>query len=77
MTGPYHYIRHPMYASNILFFPAIPMLLGSGWVLIPAAITMGLFTLRTNLEDQTLQAELPGYEEYAQKTRYRMIPGLW
>jgi protein-S-isoprenylcysteine O-methyltransferase Ste14 len=76
-AGPYHFVRHPMYASNILFFPSIPLLLGSWWALIPAIIIMGLFTLRTYLEDKTLQAELPGYKEYAHKTRYRMVPGIW
>ncbi len=75
--GPYRYVRHPMYASNILFFPAIPLLLGSWWALIPSGIIMVIFTLRTYLEDKTLQAELPGYKEYAQKTRYRLIPGVW
>ena len=76
-SGPYRFVRHPMYASSILFFPAIPMLLGSWWALIPAVIIMGLVILRTYLEDKTLQAELPGYKEYAQKTRYRMVPGVW
>jgi protein-S-isoprenylcysteine O-methyltransferase Ste14 len=76
-SGPYRFVRHPMYASNILFFPSIPLLLGSWWALIPAVIIMGLFTLRTYLEDKTLQAELPGYKEYAMKTRYRMVPGIW
>jgi protein-S-isoprenylcysteine O-methyltransferase Ste14 len=76
-SGPYRYVRHPMYASNILFFPSIPLLLGSWWALIPAIIIMGLFSLRTDLEDKTLQAELPGYKEYAHKTRYRMVPGVW
>ncbi len=76
-AGPYRFVRHPMYASNILFFPSIPLLLGSWWALIPAVIIMGLFTLRTYLEDKTLQAELPGYKEYAMKTRYRMVPGIW
>jgi protein-S-isoprenylcysteine O-methyltransferase Ste14 len=76
-SGPYRFVRHPMYASNILFFPSIPLLLGSWWALIPAVIIMGLFILRTYLEDKTLQAELPGYKEYAQRTRFRMIPGVW
>jgi protein-S-isoprenylcysteine O-methyltransferase Ste14 len=76
-SGPYHFVRHPMYASNILFFPSIPLLLGSWWALIPAGIIIGLFTLRTYLEDQTLQAELPNYKEYAQKTRNRLLPGVW
>jgi len=76
-SGPYHFVRHPMYASNILFFPSIPLLLGSWWAMIPAFMIMGLFTLRTYLEDQTLQVELPGYKEYAQKIRYRLVPGIW
>ncbi len=76
-SGPYHYVRHPMYASNILFFPSIPLLLGSWWALIPSGIIMLIFILRTHLEDRTLQAELPGYKEYAKKTRFRLVPGAW
>ncbi len=76
-SGPYRYVRHPMYASNILFFPAIPLLLGSWWALIPSGIIMLIFVIRTGLEDRTLQAELPGYKEYTQKTRYRLVPGIW
>jgi protein-S-isoprenylcysteine O-methyltransferase Ste14 len=75
--GPYQFVRHPGYAAAILFDLATPMLLGSLWSLIPAAIVVGIVILRTALEDRTLQAELSGYAEYARKTRFRLIPGLW
>jgi len=53
------------------------LLLGSAWAFIPAALTAGAVVLRTALEDRTLQAELPGYREYAQRTRFRLLPGVW
>jgi len=66
---------------NVLGFGglALAMLLalGSLFALIPAGFIVGLFILRTSLEDKTLQEELPGYKEYAQKVRYRLIPGVW
>jgi len=76
-SGPYRYVRHPMYAMILLMYPGIALLLGSWWALIPAAVIAIVFVIRTALEDQTLQAELPGYAEYAQRTRYRLVPGVW
>jgi len=76
-AGPYQYVRHPMYAGNLLGFIAIPLLLGSWWALIPGVMIIVVFVVRTVLEDRTLQAELPGYAEYAQKVRCRLIPGVW
>lgn len=76
-TGPYRYVRHPGYVSAIWTFLAISPLFGSLWGLIPALITCALFVLRTALEDKTLQEELPGYKEYTQKTKYRLLPGVW
>lgn len=76
-TGPYRYVRHPMYVGIIAFMLSIPLVLGSLWALVPAACIAALFVLRTALEDRTLQAELPGYAEYAQRTRYRLLPGVW
>ena len=55
----------------------IPLILGSWWALIPGGLAAILIILRTALEDKTLQAELPGYKEYTQETRYRLIPGIW
>jgi len=76
-AGPYRYLRHPGYSSGILTWLAIPLLLGSYWALLPAMVACGLIVLRTSLEDQTLIEELPGYREYTQRTRYRLLPGVW
>ena len=76
-TGPYHFIRHPMYAALLVFFPSIPLLLDSFWALIPAGVIDGLYVLRTHLEDKTLQKELDGYYEYSKNTKYRLLPGIW
>jgi len=55
----------------------MPALLGSWWALIPALAAMLLMTMRTSLEDRMLQEELPGYREYAQSVRYRLLPRVW
>ena len=76
-TGPYQYVRHPMYVGVIIFLFCFPLALGSLYSLIPAFVTVILFFFRTALEDKTLHNELPGYKEYAEKVRYRLIPGVW
>lgn len=75
--GPYRFVRHPMYTGLILGSASPPLILGSAWALVPATLTMVLFLVRTALEDRTLRAELQGYAEYAQQTRYRLVPGIW
>jgi protein-S-isoprenylcysteine O-methyltransferase Ste14 len=74
--GPYALVRHPGYAGGSLLFVGIALCLGSLWALIPAGLASALLVLRPLWEDQTLQAELPGYKEYAQRVRYRLIPGV-
>ena len=76
-TGPYRFIRHPGYAGTLWVYLLMPILFDSLWAFIPALLLFGVVILRTSLEDRTLQAELPGYAEYAQKTRYRLFPGIW
>ncbi len=76
-TGPYRFVRHPMYVGVILFILCFPLSLGSLYSFIPASLIVALFIIRTSLEDKTLQKELPGYKEYAQKVRYRLFPGVW
>jgi protein-S-isoprenylcysteine O-methyltransferase Ste14 len=76
-TGPYSVVRHPMYVGVTLLLLCTPLALGSLWALIPAALLLGLLVMRTVLEDRTLQAELPGYSEYAQKVRCKLLPGVW
>ena len=75
--GPYHYVRHPMYLSLVLSWPALAFLLGSTWAMIPGLLASLLIVIRTALEDRTLLNELPGYTEYARQVRYRLLPGLW
>ena len=76
-TGPYNYVRHPMYVGTITALSTIPLVLGSYWALIPAVLIDILFVVRTAMEDRMLRAELPGYWEYASRIRYRLIPGIW
>jgi protein-S-isoprenylcysteine O-methyltransferase Ste14 len=76
-TGPYAIVRHPGYVGFMLFFVGSALCLGSLWALIPAGLASALLLPRTRWEDQTLQAELPGYQEYAQRVRYKLIPGVW
>ncbi|MEJ2551103.1 MAG: isoprenylcysteine carboxylmethyltransferase family protein [Anaerolineales bacterium] len=76
-AGPYRFIRHPMYAGDILSYPFVALFLNSLWALIPAALIIVLFIVRTYLEDTTLQRELEGYSEYTQKVKYRLVPYVW
>lgn len=76
-TGPYKYVRHPMYVGIFVIMLCFPLSLGSLYSFIPAAIIIILFFIRTALEDKTLLEELPGYKEYAQQVRYRLIPRIW
>ena len=75
-TGPYAIVRHPGYVSAFFVFIGMALSLGSLWALIPAVMACLLLVVRTILEDRTLRTELPGYEEYAQRVRYRLIPGV-
>jgi protein-S-isoprenylcysteine O-methyltransferase Ste14 len=76
-SGPYRYVRHPGYAGNILPLFGIVLALGSVWTLLPVAVATVISVLRTVLEDRTLQAELPGYRDYARRVRYRLVPGIF
>ena len=76
-SGPYRLVRHPGYAGNILPLLGIVLALGSVWTLIPAAVAMIIIVIRTVLEDRTLQAELPGYQDYVRRVHYRLIPRIF
>ena len=75
--GPYRYVRHPGYVGAMLAQLATPFLLGSSWAFVPGVGSAALYAVRTHLEDRTLIEELPGYREYAGRTRYRLLPGVW
>jgi len=76
-AGPYQWIRHPGYAGAILAYLATPFLLDSTWSLIPAAATILVLIIRTGMEDSFLYKNLSGYNDYADRTRYRLFPGIW
>lgn len=76
-TGPYRIVRHPMYAGTILMYPATALMLGSGCAIGVAGAILVVIIWRTAEEDRFLQRELPGYAEFAARTRYRLIPRVW
>lgn len=76
-AGPYRWLRHPGYAGALLTYLASPIFLDSAWAFLPATLLSLVLILRTHLEDRTLQDELEGYEEYATRVHYRLLPGLW
>lgn len=76
-SGPYAIIRHPGYAGIIYNILGAVIMFNTLWALIPFAVGTGLLVARTALEDRTLQQELTGYREYAERTRFRLIPGIW
>lgn len=75
--GPYQYVRHPGYVGMILMFLGAPLCLGSLLAVIPASIAVVVVVVRTILEDRTLIERLDGYQDYAQRVRYRILPGIW
>ncbi|SRR5579884_1181068 len=76
-TGPYHYMRHPLYTSALLFFLGTPLLLGSWYGLLFVPIPIAGLVGRTLLEERVLREELPGYDTYMAKVKYRFIPYVW
>lgn len=76
-TGPYAVVRHPMYASMLFVFVGIALLLGSWWgVIIAIALSLS-FCIRIPIEEKALREGLAGYEAYAARVRWRLVPGVW
>jgi protein-S-isoprenylcysteine O-methyltransferase Ste14 len=76
-TGPYAYVRHPMYAFGSFTFLGMPLMVGSAWGLAALPVIAVGLHLRTLGEEKMLRAELAGYEAYAQRVRWRYAPGIW
>ena len=76
-TGPYAIVRHPMYASALLYLVGTPLALGSYWGLIPIAAILPLVVWRLLDEERLLARCLPGYAEYQRRVRYRLVPFVW
>ena len=76
-SGPYRYVRHPGYLGMIAYQLFSPLIFGSLWAFIPAGLMAALFLLRTAREDRTMKEKLEGYQEYSERVRWRMAPGVW
>ena len=76
-TGLYGIVRHPMYAVTILLFLMIPLVLGSWYAFIAFAFYPAIIIVRLKDEEDLLTKELPGYEAYKEKVKYRLIPYIW
>lgn len=76
-SGPYAIVRHPMYASALLYLAGTPLALGSFWGLLPLAATIPFLIWRLFDEERFLAKKLPGYTEYQKKVRHRLVPLIW
>ena len=76
-TGPYAVVRHPMYASGLLYVLGTPLALGSYWGLVPLAAMSPFLIWRLFDEERFLRERLPGYTEYQQRVRQRLVPRIW
>jgi protein-S-isoprenylcysteine O-methyltransferase Ste14 len=76
-TGLYAVVRHPMYLGVALMSISLPIALGSYWAIIPAALIIPVLVARIKNEESVLLRELEGYQDYTQRTKYRLIPGVW
>jgi protein-S-isoprenylcysteine O-methyltransferase Ste14 len=76
-SGPYAWVRHPMYAGGLVMFLCIPLQLGSWLGLGAALLFVAALAIRIPMEERTLRAGLEGYDAYAGRVRWRLIPGIW
>jgi protein-S-isoprenylcysteine O-methyltransferase Ste14 len=76
-TGPYAIVRHPMYASALLYLVGTPLALGSYWGLVPLAGMLPFLLWRLFDEERLLREGLPGYTDYQEKVRHRLVPRIW
>jgi protein-S-isoprenylcysteine O-methyltransferase Ste14 len=76
-TGPYSIVRHPMYASASLYLLGTPLALGSYWGLATLVLMAPFLIWRLFDEEKLLARDLPGYREYQQRVRYRLVPLIW
>jgi len=76
-TGPYAWVRHPMYAGAIFYFLGTALLLGSWYAFVFGLVLIAVIAFRAVREEHMLAAELPGYADYARRVKYRLVPGVW
>ncbi len=75
--GPNRFVCHSMYAGAILFMICVPIVPGSWWALVTGGLVISLYVIRTVVGDRTLINNLPGYLQYSEQVRYRLVPGIW
>lgn len=76
-TGPYAIVRHPMYFGALFYIAGTSLVLGSWWGLVTVPILAFLFGIRIGIEEKTLRTGLDGYDDYARRVRWRLIPFIW
>ncbi len=76
-TGPYHYVRHPLYATALILLVGTTLLLGSWYGLFLVLVLLVAIAFRAVQEERTLRAELANYDEYMAQVKYRLIPYVW
>ena len=76
-TGLYAYVRHPMYSGALLLLAAMPLALGSWWCVLLVVPFFPVLVWRILDEEIFLRENLPGYAEYMQRVRYRLVPRVW
>ncbi len=76
-TGPYGVVRHPIYSFAILLYAGTAFAFLNGWTLPCAGVIIAAYVLKTGVEDRLLRASLPGYTDYCQRVKYRLLPGVW
>ena len=76
-SGPYRFVRHPMYAGGLLYFFGLPFMFGSWLGLAVAPLFVILLMFRIPIEERMLRKDLAGYDAYAERVRYRLVPGIW
>lgn len=76
-TGPYAYVRHPMYAGAVWLFVGMPLALGSWWPIGLIVFVVPVLLWRLLDEERILERDLRGYREYQKRVRHRLIPYVW
>lgn len=76
-TGPYAWVRHPMYAAGLLMLSGIPLALGSGWPVLLMLALLPALIWRLKDEEEFLARNLSGYREYQRSVHYRLLPSIW
>ncbi len=76
-TGVYRYVRHPMYVGDVIMMVGMPLALGSYWGLLFVIPGVAVLVFRILDEEKLLNQDLPGYREYTQRVRYRLLPAVW